>query len=117
MSHQPRLLIKPSPSRTRLLLLDGPDELLRAALPPLPGTATRAVTTLLDGLSLWTQRRLSVVLFADVEVASCVPDLCDGLGYGRETGHFAVEVIEPWRRRRGLGSFRDLRQLAFGGVR
>jgi hypothetical protein len=117
MSHHPRLLIKPSPSRTRLLLMDGPDELLRAALPPMPAAHLRAVSTLLEGIALWTQRRLSVVLCADAEVASCVPDLCDGLGYGRETLHYAVEVFEPRNRRRGLGSFRDLRQLVLVGVR
>ncbi len=68
--------------------------------------------TLLEGLSLWLQRPLSVVLCADAEETSSALGLCDGFGIGRETLHYEVEVVDPRRRRHGLGSFRDLRQLS-----
>ena len=71
---------------------------------------------MLEGLSLWLQRPLSVVLCADAEETSSALGLCDGFGIGRETLHYEVEVVDP-RRRRGLGSFRDLRQLSLRGGR
>jgi hypothetical protein len=47
--------------------------------------------------------------------------LLDGLGLGRGTVHYTVELREPARGRgqriEGLGRFDDVRQLALGGVR
>ena len=111
---RPRLVIKSSPSTTRLLLTSSQD-LLRAALPP--PLHPRAAPTMLAGLSLWLQQPLSVVLYADDEVASSALNLCDDFGFGAETVHYEVEMLDPSRRRRGLGSFRDLRQLDLRGVR
>ena len=67
---------------------------------------------MLEGLSLWLQRPLSVVLYADAEETSSALGLCDSFGIGRETLHYEVDVLDPRRRRRGLGSFHDLRQLS-----
>lgn len=113
---RPRLLIKPVPTATRLYLTSGHEELLRAVLPPAPSAHPRAAPTLLEGLALWCQRPLSVVLSADAQGASCALGLCDGFGFGQTTAHYEVEVVDPARRPRGLGSFRDLRQLALRGV-
>jgi hypothetical protein len=39
------------------------------------------------------------------------------MGFGATTAHYEVEVVDPKRRHRPLGSFRDLRQLDLRGVR
>jgi hypothetical protein len=109
---KPRLLCKPSSEATRLYLTFGESELLRAVLPPPGAQHPTAAPTLLEGLSLWLQRPLSVVLCADGEETSSALGLCDGFGIGREALHYEIEVFDPRRRRRGLGSFRDLRQLS-----
>lgn len=114
---KPRLLIKPTPSATRLLATHGEDEILRAALPFRLDQHPRAAPTLLEGLSLWLQRPLCVVLCADAQGASSALGLCDGFGIGQRTMHYEVEVVDPTRRRRGLGSFGDLRRLDLRGVR
>lgn len=113
---RPRLFCKPSSEATRLFLTWGESELLRAVLPPPGAQHPTAAPTLLEGLSLWLQRPLSVVLCADVEGTSSALGLCDGFGIGRETLHYEVEVVDP-RRRRGLGPFSDLRQLSLRGGR
>jgi hypothetical protein len=90
--------------------------MLRAALPP-PGVAhPRAASLLLEGLSLWMDRPLSVVLCADAGGDSSALGLCDGFGFGNENLHYSVEVIERGRRP-SMGTFRDLRQLSLGGLR
>lgn len=114
---RPRLLCKPSSEMTRLYLTYDGDEMMRAVLPPPGAQHERAAPILLEGLSLWLQRPLSVVLCADVEETSSALGLCDGFGIGRTTLHYEVEVFDPRRPRRGLGSFRDLRQLGLRGVR
>lgn len=45
--------------------------------------------------------------------------LSDGFGFGYQTVHYDVEVVDPTQRCRGLGSFTDLRrlQLQLRGVR
>jgi len=108
---KPSLLIKPSFSSTRLLMTYGEDEVLRAVLPPASQTHPRAGATLCEALSLWWQRPLYVALCADAEGTSSALGLCDGFGFGNKTVHYEVQVLDPRRRRRGLGSFRDLRQL------
>ncbi len=95
----------------------GQDELLRAVLPSPLEAHPRAAATLCEALSLWVQQPLSVVLYADVKDASSGLGLCDTFGFGQRTVHYEVEVVDPTRRRRGLGSFRDLRQLSLPGVR
>jgi hypothetical protein len=111
---QPRLVIKPSSTTTRLLLTTNED-LLRATLPP--PRHPHAASALLVGLSRWLEQPLSVVLCVVEEASSSALNLYDDFGFGAETVHYRVEVVEPGRRRRGLGSFRDLRQLDLRGVR
>jgi hypothetical protein len=50
------------------------------------------------------------VPYVDGSANSSVLDLCDVLGFGVETLHFDVEVVHPHNL--GLGSFRDLREIA-----
>ena len=77
---KPQVLIKSTPWATRLLATYGEDEILRAALPPPTPLHPRAAATLLEGLSLWYQRQVRVVLYADAQGVSCGLGLCDGLG-------------------------------------
>ena len=95
----------------------GNDEVMRAVLSPMRGIHPRAAATLLEGLSLWYQQTVSVVLSADVEECSFGTGILDDLGCGERTAHYIVDVAfhdhrPPGRRLRGLGDFRDLRQLS-----
>jgi len=109
--------ILPSVSRTRLLVTQQPDELLRAILPPLTMVKhPRAVLTLLEGLSLWLNRKLRVVLSADALETSFSLGLTDSLYDGADNHFFEVEVVtrargRRGRRIRGVGDFAELRQL------
>ena len=114
---KPRILMKPTPLATRLYATFGEDEILRAALPAPTTLHPRAAPMLLESLSLWYQRPLCAVVYADDLDASSQLGLCDGFGIGHTTVHYEVEVVDPTRRRRALGSFRDLRQLDLRGVR
>jgi hypothetical protein len=101
--------------------LEGKDEVMRAILGPTTASHPRAAATFLEGLSLWHQQALSVVLCADVEVCSSATRLLDQLGFGTRTVHYDVEVAflaHPRRGRRiqGFGNFGDLRQLCLEGV-
>ena len=112
--------IKPTIQTTRVLMTCGDDEVCKAILPP-PSTAHRyAAPTLLEALSLWYGRRISVVLCAAGEDSACVLNLSDRLGFGHQTMHYDVEVVAPGRRRgrriAGVGTFRDLRQMSLRGV-
>jgi hypothetical protein len=112
------VMLSSSASRTRLLLLDGPDELMRAVLPP--GhllRQRRAASALLEGLALWLDARLSVVLSADEGEASYYLDLVDDLGQPVRGLYFEVRMVERRARRRprrlgGVSDFADLRQLS-----
>lgn len=112
------VVMSPSATRTRVLLCQGPDELLRALLPP-PSQVRheRAAITFLEGLSLWLDAKLHVVLSVDArEVGFCL-GLTDGMGVGIRSLYFDVEVLDRGARRRrgqrlrGVGDFADLRQL------
>jgi hypothetical protein len=113
-----RVVLSPSAKWTRVLLTHGPDELLRAILPP-PSQVLRdrPVPTFLEGLAEWLDVRLPVVLSVGAQqVGSCL-GLTDDLGVGRRCLYYEVEVRERGLRRRrgarirGLGDFGDLRQL------
>ena len=117
------ITIAPEPERTRILMVCGQTEVLKAVLGPASTSHPRAAATLLEGLSLWHQTPLSVVLSVDAEAGSCGLSLCDALGFGHKTLHYdvAVALREHHPRRRmsrlaGLGDFRELRQLCFEGV-
>src|SRR5215813_14002192 len=61
-------VLSPTAKWTRLLVSHGPDELLRAILPPPAQVRHRyAAATLLEGLSLWLDTRLAVVLSVGAE--------------------------------------------------
>ncbi|MBX3275286.1 MAG: hypothetical protein KF729_33780 [Sandaracinaceae bacterium] len=115
------VMLSPELTQTRLLALRQERDVLKAVLPPVSSAHPRAVVTVLEGLSLWTQQRLSVVLAVDEQDPSFYgsTDLCDALGYGTRSLHFEVGVaVRPPRRVRrcieGVGDFRDLRVLRAG---
>ena len=113
------VLLTPSAARTRVLVTSGPDELMRALLPaPSQLQYERAVITWLEGLALWLNTKLHVVLSVDVKEAGFCLGLTDELGMGVRSLYFEVEVRNraAHRRRgqriRGIGDFSsDLRQL------
>lgn len=75
-----------------------------------------AARTFLEGLALWQQHPLSVVLYVDEPDDGCAMGLLDGLGMGERTLHYDVGIAVRGRTRRrrlgAVGNFRDLRELA-----
>ena len=121
MTNRLTLTMDPRAGETRLLMMEGRDERMRAVLGPASRAHPRAAETLLEGLALWHQQALSVVLCASVGDDTSALRLEDALGFGVRNVHFDVEVAlrEPrhrWRRLAGLGNFADLRQLCLLGV-
>lgn len=124
MSDSITVTICPESDRVRLLVMTPTHDLLRAILGPISGAHPKAAPTLLEGLALWHQQPLSVVLSADDADDGSALGLCDALGYGR-TLHYEVGLAFPERRRgrrhrrdlRGLGDFRDMRELALWRAR
>jgi hypothetical protein len=112
------VVLIPSVARTRVLVTAGPDELLRAVLPP-PSQLQyeRATTAFLESLALWLNAKLRVVLSVDAKEAGCCLGLTDELGLGVRSLFFEVEVRDRRTRRkrgqriRGIGDFTDARQL------
>jgi len=121
-----QVVILPSERWTRVLLCHGPDELLRAILPP-PSQVRheRSAPTFLESLALWLDATLPVVLSVDAQHAGFCLGLTDELGLGKCSIYYRVEVRERGGRRRGtrirsMGNFADLRRLslsAHGGGR
>jgi hypothetical protein len=101
-------------------------DLLKAVLGPARHCHPRAAATMLEGLALWYQCPLSVVLCVDEAEPSSASDLYDGLGLGLDLSarrlHYDVSVAVHRRRVRrrerqiSLGDFRDLRQLRIPGI-
>jgi hypothetical protein len=112
------VVVIPSAEWVRVLFTEGPDELLRAILPP-PSQLhhERAVITFLEGLALWVNAKLHVVLSVDARAAGCCLGLTDELGVGVRSLFFDVEVRDRRARKRrgqrirGIGDFADVRQL------
>ena len=122
MSDTITVTIAPELDRVRILATTPTHDVLKAVLGPVRAAHPRAAATLLEGIALWHQRPLSVVLSADASDDGSALGLCDALGFGR-TLHYEVAVAmtegRGRRRRRdlrGLGDFRDLRQLALWEV-
>jgi hypothetical protein len=119
-----RITVTIAPERDRVRMLARTDErdLLKAVLGPASTTHPRAAATMLEGLALWHQRPLAVVVCADEQEHGSALDLCDALGFGRRTLHYEVGIAlhqvgrRSPRNQRGLGDFRDLRQLGIPGV-
>lgn len=111
------------PTRTRLLMTQGPKDIGKVILPPAPSAHRRAAATLLEGLSLFLGERLCVVLCVDERsTSSCELGLLDGLGHGEQSVFYEVGVAARMsaagrRAARGLrlpgSDFRDLRQLTW----
>jgi hypothetical protein len=117
-----QVTIAPEPHRVRMLATADEGDLLKAILGPARACHPRAAATMLEGLALWHQRPLSVVLCADESAHSSALDLYDALGAGVRTLHYEVAVafhphsLRRQRNLRGLGDFRGLRQLVLPGV-
>lgn len=111
------LLLWPSATQTRLLLTHGPEEKLRAVLPPLTHLRHgRAVTTLLEGLALWMDSPLRVVLCANATGVSYWLGLTDAHGVGMRGLFYEVQLVAPRDKRmaaevHGLGDFEDRHAL------
>jgi hypothetical protein len=112
--------LAPERGRVRMLAMSSAGEMLRAVLGPAATTHPRAAATLLEGLALWHQQPLSVVLCVDDPDDGCAMGLYDALGLGVRALHYDVGIAMRGRRPKraragGLGDFRDLRQLALFG--
>lgn len=109
----------PTPLGTSVLAMDGQQELLRAVLGPAEGAHPKAAPTLLEGLSLWHQRPLHVVLYVKKPWSGSFPELLGPLGFGQDGLYYDVGVVTELdqqntrpRRLGGLGNFRLLRRIA-----
>jgi len=102
-------------STTRILVTDPSGQaILKARLSPASQAHKLAARTLLEGIALYCNARLHVVLSAESEELSFVQGLSDRLGYGDDTVHYKVEILPSRMERRrlgSLGSFRDVRRL------
>ena len=116
------VILSPEPAQTRILATVYDDEILKAVLPEMERAHPRALPTLLGGLALWTQQRLSVVLVAD----EAAPSLCGAtfeVLAEPPSLHYEVCVAVRERRRRlrqtigGVASFRDLQGFRQRAVR
>jgi hypothetical protein len=114
------------PTRTRLLMTQGPRDIGKVILPRAPSAHPRAASTLLEGLSLFLGERLSVVLCVDERSTSSELALLDGLGYGERSIFYEVGVAARMSRadhraaravRLPGSDFRDLRRLTLEGMR
>lgn len=116
MRERMTVTIAPTRDRVRILATTLGRDVLKAVLPPVETAHRRAVTTLLEALSLWHGQPLSVVLSADESAPGHAMGLLDGLDFGESTLFYEVTVAAPDHGRRpslrGLGEFADLRRLA-----
>lgn len=111
------VVIQPERWRTRVLATCGAEEVFKAVLGAPAEAHRRAAPTLLEGLALWYQRPLGVVLCLGEVREGAALALCDDFGVGERTLHYHVDV----RRQRpqltpprlaGVGDFRALRRAA-----
>lgn len=112
------LLVVVSTTQTRLMLTHGPQELLRAVLPPLTHIPNaQAVVTLVQGLALWVDRPLSVVLCANASGTTYWLGLTDARGCGARSLFYEVQLVQPTDKRNAGrvhafgGEWEDLQQL------
>jgi hypothetical protein len=112
------VLMMASKQHTRVMLLRGASEKLRAVLPPLTHVRQpRAVMALLEGLALWGDSRVRVVLCADATASTYWLGLTDASGRGARSVFYEVQVVAPQDKRRAaqvhaFGDFEDMRQLS-----
>lgn len=113
------VVIAPEATRVRMLVRRGRRDMLKAVLGPSEQAHPRAAATLLEGLALWHQQSLGVVLCADDLLCGCTLGLCNALGFGEQNVHYEVGIAHAGARRRtltGVGDFSDLRQLDLAQV-
>lgn len=126
--HSTLVRLSAESTRTRVLITQGARDVGKVILPPSTGAHPRAATTLLEGLSLFLNERLAVVLCVDEESDSCDSlGLLGPLGYGQRSVYYEVGIAartSPRERRRATravelssGDFRDLRQLSWEWAR
>jgi hypothetical protein len=109
--------IKAASTQTRMIVREGPDEILIARLAPVRNSHRQALPRLMHSLALWFKTRVRVVLFAESPEIALSTGLVDGLLCGLGTFHFEVDLVLPGDRRRGtrlrgLANLRDLRRDA-----
>jgi hypothetical protein len=109
--------IKAASTQTRMIVREGPDEVLIARLAPVRNAPRQALPRLMHSLALWFKTRVRVVLYAESPEIALSSGLVDGLLCGLGTFHFEVDLVLPGDRRRGarlrgLGNLRDLRRDA-----
>ena len=98
-------------SETRILLMQGPDEVMKARLRAVSTPAHRfAGPMLCEAMALWHDQRVRAVVSAESEDILFALGLCDGLGIAHATLHYVVQPLSqapPRRGRRlsGLGDF------------
>lgn len=113
------------PTQTRVLITRGSRDIGKAILPPTSNAHPRAMATLLEGLSLYMNERLCVVLSVDELSASSESlGILDAFGHGESSVFYEVAVASSLSRasrrkasrvlRLPSGDFRDLRQLSWG---
>ena len=109
--------VLPTSWSTRILVTNHGQDLLKARFPTLP-QHPRALSTLLEGLALWTAMPVHAVLVAEGPLGSCrVDSLFEGfMPIG--TSNVEVDIVDPREHKRlaGPGDFRQLR-LLHGRVR
>lgn len=112
------------PTQTRVLITRGQTDICKAILPASSCAHPRATATLLEGLSLFMNERLCVVLSVDEWSASLDSlGILDALGQGERSVFYEIAVaahLPRGRRRKNShvlrmpgGDFGDLRQLAW----
>jgi hypothetical protein len=107
---------------TRVLLMQGPDEVMKARLRAVATPAHRfAGPMLCESMALWHDQRVRAVVSAESEEVLFALGLCDGLGVARATLHYIVQPLfsddpPPRRGQRlsGLGNFRGEHRLLRG---
>ena len=112
------------PTQTRVLVTQGSRDIGKVILPPSGSAHPRATATLLEGLSLYMNERLCVVLSVDEWSASSDSlGILDALGHGERSVFYEVAVaarLSRASRRKAShvlrlpgSDFRDLRQLSW----
>lgn len=109
--------IRAAGNQTRMIVREGPDEVLIAKWASVRNADHQALPHLMQSLALWFKTRTRVVLYAESAELALSTGLVDTLLCGLGTFHFEVDVVLPGDRRRGtrlrgLGNLRDLRRDA-----
>ncbi len=116
-----KVVLAPKVESTQVLAMWGQNEVLRAVLGSPHQVHRLAAPLLLEGLSLWYQSPLSVVLSVGEkgDSSALTRSLSDGFRIGDSTLCYQVDVVGALRRRGrtlgGLGDFTALRRLCQGG--